>query len=77
MTEEQLDFTFEGKPYTLNRYWQVLGTEIHESQETQNHLLSRHIFYFGNHVGGEEDDALHFDELTDMMNKNEEEGGKW
>lgn len=70
LTDDRIDFSFCDKKYTLNRYWQVLGTEIYGIPNPYMVETVRYVFYFGTETGDQSDfDRL--SELYDRMSEND------
>lgn len=77
LTDEKMDFTFCGDRYTLNRQWQVLGTDSFDVPNAYIHISERFIFYFGTASKDGEDIDDQLQDLYDEMSDNAEEGKYW
>ena len=77
LTDEKMDFTFQGDRYTLNRQWQVLGTGSYGVPNAYIHISVRFVFYFG--TDSVDGDTLHdqLQKLYDEMSDNAEAGNFW
>ncbi len=73
---DHLEFTFEGKQYTLNRHWQVLGTMSYGLPNPYISESARFIFYFATDQG-EENDYSKLLKIREIMAKNYDEGHLW
>lgn len=70
LTDDQFDFTFCDRTYTLNRHWQVLGTEIYRIPNPYMVELVRYVIYFGTDEG-DKSEYPQLKELGDLMMENE------
>lgn len=70
ITDDQFDFTFCDRKYTLNRHWQVLGTEIFRIPNPYMVELVRFVMYFGTDEG-DKSEYPRLKELGDLMMENE------
>lgn len=70
LTDDQFDFTFCDRTYTLNRHWQVLGTEIYRIPNPYMVELVRYVMYFGADEG-DKSEYPRLKELGDLMMENE------
>lgn len=77
LTDEKLKFTFMGDHFTLNRYWQVLGTGTHSVPNAYIYIYERFVFYFGTEQRTEESQFDRFQGLYDQMCANEHVGDFW
>lgn len=75
LTDDRLDFSFCNKEYTLNRQWQVLGTEVYGIPNPYMVEMVRYVMYFGTDEG-DANDAARLKELNKEMNENEFETWK-
>ena len=76
--EKEMKFKYRGKIFSVNRYWQVLGTLEFGIPNERISVQGRYIFFFSN------DHDLEFDwqeghaaDLVTQMNINLEEGMLW
>lgn len=76
LTDEALDFSLNGKHYTLNRQWQVLGTGSYGIPNPYISESMRMIFFFSNNEGKASDYARLM-ELGLQMGKNADQGDIW
>ena len=79
MTEEELDFMVDERHYTLNRYWQVLGTVKMSCVPTSLvEDFERFAFYFETPVKKPVAGAYdRLTELIDIMRENAEDNDCW
>ena len=70
LTEDKLEFTFCNRKYSLNRHWQVLGTEIYGIPNPYMVEMARYVMYFGTDEG-DKSDFERLKELGDQMMENE------
>lgn len=70
ITDDQFDFTFCDRKYTLNRHWQVLGSEIYRIPNPYMVELVRFVMYFGTDEG-DKSEYPRLKELGDLMMENE------
>lgn len=78
VNEEELEFTYRGKTYSLNRHWQVLGTPEFHIPNDHISEQGRFVFFFSkdkDSVCEWSDD--HAVELIDQLNRNNEAGNIW
>ncbi|MBR6847210.1 MAG: hypothetical protein IKM74_03665 [Bacteroidales bacterium] len=71
LTDDRLDFTFCDRQYTLNRYWQVLGTEVYSIPNPYMVELLRFVMYFGADEG-DKSEYPQLKELGDLMMENKQ-----
>ena len=76
--ENEMEFTYYGKSFRINRYWQVLGTPEFGIPNERISVDGRFVFFFGN------DNDMVFDwsdghtgDLVEQMNRNNDEGYIW
>lgn len=71
LTNDRLDFTFHNQKYTLNRYWQVVGSNIEILPNPYLFENVRFVFYFGTDEK-DENARARLKELTNEMVENED-----
>lgn len=76
LTDKTLDFTLDGKHYTLNRYWQVLGTAPFGIPNPYIAESMRLIIFFSTSEGNV-DDYARLTELGRQMDENSSHGDLW
>lgn len=76
--EDEMEFTYRGKTFRINRYWQVLGTPQYGVQGEYIPQQERYIFHFSR---SKEDicdwTEKHVTDLVIRMNGNNDEGQIW
>ena len=77
LTDEKMDFTFQGDRYTLNRQWQVLGTGCFGVPNAYIHISERFIFYFGTESCEIQDLEMQLQGIYDEMHDNAGVGDFW
>lgn len=76
--ENEMQFTYYGKSFRINRYWQVLGTPEFDIPNGRISVEGRYVFFFSNDKDMVFDwSDEHAGELADQMNSNNEEGCIW
>ena len=76
LTDRTLDFTLNGIRYTLNRQWQVLGTESIGIFNPYLAESARLIIFFSTNEG-DADDFTRLSELGELMTENSSHGNIW
>ena len=77
LTDEKMDFTFCGDHYTLNRQWQVLGTDFIDVPNAYIHISDCFIFYFGTENGDIQNLEKQLKDLYGEMSDNAGIGNFW
>lgn len=78
MNESEMEFTFTGKRFRLNKRWQVLGTPEFNIPNERISMQGRYIFFFSK----DKDEVCdwhdeYMSRLIDQMNKNNYGGELW
>lgn len=76
--EDELEFSYSGKAFKVNRYWQVLGTTEFDLSNERISKQGRYVFFFSKDKNAvcEWSDA-HISELANQLNMYSEEGNIW
>lgn len=77
LTDETLKFTFMDRQFTLNRYWQVLGTNAYGVPNAEFDVNVRFVFFFGTEQKSKESQMNSFQKLFQQMYSNGEKGNFW
>ena len=76
--EDEMEFSYCGKTFKINRHWQILGTPEFGIPNERISIQCRYVFFFSKSDSEEcEWSDEHLGELVDWMNKNNEEGLLW
>ena len=76
--ENEMKFEYHGKIFSVNRYWQVLGTPEFGIPNERISVQGRYIFFFSNDSNLEFDwEEGHAADLVSQMNINLEKGLLW
>ena len=76
--ENEMVFTFTDKIFTLNRFWQVLGTPEFDIPNERISKEGRYVFFFSKNKDVVCDWSDEYTgELVDKMNENNNEGSLW
>lgn len=76
--ENEMEFTYCGKTFQVNRHWQILGTPEFGIPNERISIQGRYVFFFSKSDSEEgvwSDE--HLGELVEQMNKNNENGLLW
>ncbi len=76
--ENELVFEYTGKTFRINKYWQVLGTHDFNIPNERISKQCRYVFFFSRDKDSTCDWSDEYAiELTDKLNKNNNEGNIW
>ena len=76
--EDELEFSYAGRTFKVNRYWQVLGTPEFDMSNERISKQGRYVFFFS-----KDKDAVcdwsdgYAGDLVGQMNNNNENGNLW
>ena len=76
--EDEMEFSYAGRTFKVNRYWQVLGTPEFSIPNERISKQGRYVFFFSidrNAVCEWSD--VHAGDLVDQMNNNIKDGALW
>lgn len=77
LTDEKMVFTFKERQFTLNRYWQVLGTGYYGIPNAYISVSKRFVFYFSAAEPTPKDSTRQLQKLYKEMGTNDSKGDYW
>ena len=76
--ETEMEFTYHGQTFKVNRHWQVLGTPEFGIPNERISIQGRYVFFFTNsECDGSKWSDEHLVELVEQINRNNEDGIIW
>lgn len=76
--KDELEFSYAGRTFKVNRYWQVLGTPEFDIPNERISKQGRYVFFFSKDKDAVcEWSDVHAGDLVGQMNRNNENGNLW
>lgn len=76
--EDEMEFSYAGRTFKVNRYWQVLGTPEFDIPNERISRQGRYVFFFSKDKDAVcEWSDVHAGDLVGQMNRNNENGNLW